>query len=82
MCILAAGQVTGEGTSSRSVELAESAAAPPIEEVEIALAKALLEAATARRFDVVERLARELETRRVARTRTSVQVDARRKGPV
>ncbi len=74
--------VVNSDESARALEFEESAAAPPIDEVEIALAKALLEAATARRFDVVEQLARELEARRVTRTRTSAQIDARRKGPV
>jgi hypothetical protein len=67
--------VVNSDESARALEFEESAAAPPIDE-------ALLGAATARRFDVVEQLARELEARRVTRTRTSVQIDARRKGPV
>jgi hypothetical protein len=74
--------VVNSDESARDVGLEESAPAPPIDEVEIALAKALLEASIARRFDVVEQLARELEARRVTRTRTSVRIGARRRGPV
>jgi hypothetical protein len=54
---------------------------PPLDFVEAALADALSAATTARRFDVVAQLAKELEARRVARTRNVLSLDvARRRG--
>ena len=50
------------------------------DDVERALAKALGEAAAAGRFDVVARLARELEARRLATTENVVPLDPRRRG--
>ena len=55
--------------------------APPFDAVEAALAKALADAATAGRFDVVAQLARELEARRLSRAKNVVLLDAvRRRG--
>ena len=48
--------------------------------VEAALAKALGEASTAGRFDVVAQLARELEARRGVRTGNAVRLDPARRG--
>ena len=45
--------------------------------VELALAKALQQAANAGRFDVVVQLARELEARRLARSSNVVRLDHR-----
>src|SRR5262249_11316994 len=50
------------------------------EGIEAALARALVQAAAARRFDVVARLARELEARRLARPRNVLPLDAARRG--
>jgi hypothetical protein len=46
--------------------------------VEAAIATALVEAATAGRFDVVAQLARELEARRLSRAGNVVRLDAGR----
>jgi hypothetical protein len=52
-----------------------------IDPVEAAVAKAIADAATAGRFDVVAQLARELEARRLARAGNVVLLDAgRRRG--
>jgi hypothetical protein len=52
---------------------------PPIDAVEAALAKALADAATAGRFDVVAQLARELEERRLVRAHNVVPLDSARR---
>ena len=54
-------------------------AAPCVDHVDAALAKALSEAATAGRFDVVALLAKELEARRLARANVVTLDDARAK---
>jgi hypothetical protein len=64
------------GTEQRA-EWQSSGNADP---VEAALAKALGEASTAGRFDVVAQLARELEARRGVRTGNAVRLDPARRG--
>jgi hypothetical protein len=58
--------------------LCASQGAPSSDAVEAALARALVEAATAGRFDVVAQLARELEARRLSRAGNVVRLDATR----
>jgi hypothetical protein len=50
----------------------------PVDDIEQALAKALSEASTAARWDVVAQLAKELEARRLARAGNVVSLKARR----
>jgi hypothetical protein len=52
----------------------ETSSTPSTDAVEAALATALVEAATAGRFDVVAQLARELEARRLARAGNVVRL--------
>jgi hypothetical protein len=74
------GETSQDSAESRNALPRQAAASDP---VEAALAKALEEAATAKRWDVVAHIAGELEARRLARAGNVVPivtVKARRRG--
>ncbi len=73
------GDEARDGAAGGNAPPRSAAASDP---VEAALAKALTDASTAGRFDVVAQLAKELEARRLARLSNVVTLDqaARRKG--